>query len=274
LYYIYLPYVCVLALVMLAECYQKKRPGWWALVVLAAPVTTPYFIFKSRKAQGVVPFMIFLTTFTAVSASEIYLYNQMKETFKYAHLPPVTRQVIRISETLKTTTHRLDEALITLENMSKVESRKSEIKHTIDFIADLRVIIFQNQAAIKRMVKFTSDYESYFVKKELNWVYQVQIYYTNRNVVQHYKSLMVYLDDFEALLRYTYENFEAIDKIKDPKQLNNYDQYYLRYRRAVDSHNRQNVRRIEYQNRFLEKYPDIKAYLPGIRQTETFKLWQ
>ncbi len=242
--------------------------------MLAAPITTPYFIFKSRKTQGVVPFMIFLTTFTAVSASEIYLYSQMKEKFKYAHLPPITRQVVRFSETLKNTTRRLDDALVNLENMSKVESRKSELKSTIDFIGEVRIIMAQNQAAIKRMVKFTSDYKSYFVKKDLNWVYHIQLFYTNRNVVQHYKSLQLYLDDFEALLKYTYENFEAINKIKTAGQLRNYDEYYLRYRRAVDSHNRFNVKRIEFQNGFLEKYPNIKPYLPGARQTETFKLWE
>ena len=218
--------------------------------------------------------MIFLTTFTAVSASEIYLYSQMKEKFKYAHLPPITRQVVRFSETLKNTTHRLDQALVTLENMSKVESRKSELKSTIEFIGKLRIIMSQNQAAIKRMMKFTSDYKSYFVKKDLNWVYHIQLFYTNRNVVQHYKSLRIYLDDFEALLKYTYKNFEAINKIKTPAQLRNYDEYYLRYRRAVDAHNRFNVKRIEFQNSFLRKYPNIKAYLPGARQTETFKLWQ
>ena len=216
MYYIYLPYVCILALIIAVECHRKKRPKWWSLLVFAAPITTPYFIFKSRKTQGVVPFMIFLTTFTAVSASEIYLYSQMKEKFKYAHLPPITRQVVRFSETLKNTTHRLDQALVTLENMSKVESRKSELKSTIEFIGELRIIMSQNQAAIKRMMKFTSDYKSYFVKKDLNWVYHIQLFYTNRNVVQHYKSLRIYLDDFEALLKYTYKNFEAINKIKNP----------------------------------------------------------
>ena len=274
MYFIYLPYSLILAILMAVECYRRRRPKWWPLMVLVAPITTPYFIFKSRKTQGLVPFMIFLTTFTAVASSEIYLYAQMKEKSKYAHLPPITRQVVRFSETLKSTTQRLDQALVELENMSKVESRISELKNTIDFIGEVRIIISQNQAAINRMVKFTSDYKSYFVKKELNWVYHIQLFYTNRNVVQHYKSLMIYLNDFQALLRYTYANFESISKIKSPEELKNYDEYYLRYRRAVDSHNRLNVKRIQFQNTFLKKYPEIKPYLPGQRQTETFRLWE
>ncbi len=274
MYYIYLPFVLILSGLIFFECHRKKLPKWWAAVVLAAPVTTPYFIFKSMKARGVIPFMIFISCFTAVACSEFYLYLQMKEKMKYSHLPPLTRQVMRFSETLKSTTHRLDEALVTLEQMSKVESRIAELKSTIDFIAELRIIMSQNQAAIRRMVKFTTDYKSYFVKKELNWVYHIQLFYTNRNVINHYASLERYLDDFNALLVYTYNNFDNITKVKSKSHLKNYDEYYLRYRRAVDSHNRLNVNRIEFQNGFLSEYPDIRPYLPGERQTDTFKLWE
>ena len=274
LYYFYFPYALILSCCMLYECYKRKKPFWWAAVVLAAPVTTPYFIFKSRRSAGVILFMIFMTTFTAVTATEAYLYFQMKEKNKYAHLPPITRQVVRFSETLKNTTQRLDKALVTLEMMSKVESRVKELERTIDFIGELRIIMSQNQAAIRRMVKFTEDYETYFVKKDLNWVYHIRLFYTNRNVTMHYKSLIVYLDNFEALLKYTFDNFDNITKVKDEEALNNYDEYYLRYRRAVDSHNRLNVQRIEFQNEFLLQYPEIKPYLPAERQTDTFLLWE
>ena len=274
MYYIYFPFVLILSGLMFYECHRRRHPKWWAAVVLAAPVTTPYFIFKSRKSEGVILFMIFLTCFTAVAGAEFFIYSQMKEKNKYAHLPPLTRQVVRFSDTLKSTTHRLDKALVTLEQMSKVESRIAELKQTIEFIGELRIIMAQNQAAIKRMVKFTSDYKSYFVKKDLNWVYHLQLFYTNRNVVQHYESLERYLSDFDALLKYTYKNFDNITKAKSRTHLKNYDEYYLRYRRAVDSHNRLNVNRIEFQNSFLLKYPDIKPYLPGERQTETFRLWE
>jgi len=259
---------------MFWECHRKKLPKWWAAIVLAAPVTTPYFIFKSRKSQGVIPFMIFLSCMTAVAGSEFFLYLQMKEKMKYSHLPPITRQVMRFSETLKNSTQKLDKALVTLEGMSKVESRISEIKATIDFIADLRITMSQNQAAIQRMVKFTTDYKAYFIKKNLNWVYHTQLFYTNRNVINHYTSLQRYLDNFNALLVYTYKNFDNITKVKSRTHLKNYDEYYLRYRRAVDSHNRLNVNRIEFQNSFLLEHPDIKPYLPAERQTDTFRLWE
>jgi len=218
--------------------------------------------------------MIFISCFTAVAGSEFYLYLQMKEQMKYAHLPPLTRQVMRFSETLKSTTQRLDKALVTLEQMSKVQSRIAELKNTIDVIGELRITMSQNQAAIRRMVKFTTDYKAYFVKKELNWVYHLQLFYTNRTVINHYASLERYLDDFNALLVYTHNNFDNINKVRSRTHLKNYDEYYLRYRRAVDSHNRLNVKRIEFQNAFLSKYPDIRPYLPGERQTDTFRLWE
>lgn len=259
---------------MFFECSKKKHPRWWAAAVLLAPITTPYFIFKSRKSEGMVLFMIFLATFTGVSAFEFYTYAQMKEKNKYAHLPPITRQVIRLSDDLKQTTLNLDKALVTLEQVSKVESRLKELKDTIDFIGTLRIIMDENQSSIARFVKLTTDYKVYFVKKGLNWVYQIQLFYTNRNVVLHYKSLGAYLDNFEALLTYSYTNFYNIKEAKSKEHLKNYDEYYIRYRRAVDSHNRFNVQRIEFQNEFLRKYPDIKPYLPGKRQTETFKLWE
>lgn len=193
---------------------------------------------------------------------------------KHLQLPPVTRQMIQLSEELKLSTEKLDNALVKLESLSKVQSRINEIKKTIEFIHQLRSIMIENQEAIKRLVKYTSDYKSFFDRKDLFWVFNIQKFYNDRNVIQHYKSLETYLDSFEDLLKYTHINFYNITEHKSKEQLNNYDEYYMRYRRAVDSHNRFNVKRINFQNSFLEKYPDVKPYLPGERQTETFKLWE
>ena len=101
-----------------------------------------------------------------------------------------------------------------LEELSKVESRITEIKTTIDFIEDLRGIIARNQDAVDRFVKFTSDYKSYFVKNQLNWVYHIQEFYTSREVRLHFNSLGDYLDNFEAVLKFAYENFDAINDAK------------------------------------------------------------
>jgi len=258
---------------MLYECYQKDHPRWWALMVLFAPVTTPYFIFKSRKKSGIIIFMIFLSTFTTVGGIELFLYSNYMGKNKYSHLPFVTRQMIQFSEQLKLSTLKLDHSLVKLEKLSKVESRIDELKNTIEFIDLTRNIMNENQKAIHQLVKHASDYKSFFVKKDLSWVFNIQKFYNNRNVTQHYKSLQKYLDDFEGLLKYTYINFYNITELKSEEHLKNYDEFYLKYRRAVDAHNRFNIKRIDFQNSFLENYPDVRPYLPGERQTETFKLW-
>jgi len=258
---------------MFWECRSKKRPVWWALMVLFAPVTTPWFIFQSRKASGIIIFMVFLTSFSAVGGTQFYLYTNYMEKNKYSDLPPVTRHMIRIAEELKASTVKFDQALVKLEGLSKVESRIHEIKNTIDFIYKVREIEIENKNAIFRLEKYLDDYKDFFIKQDLEWLFYIHEFYDNHNVVQHYKSLKKYLDSFEALLRYTYTNFYNIDELKTPEHLQNYDQYYLKYRRDVDSHNIFNVKRINYQNKFLKEHPEVKPYLPGKRQTETFKLW-
>ena len=48
-------------------------------MVLFAPITTPWFIFKSRKASGIILFIVFLMTFAAVGGTEFFLYTKYKE---------------------------------------------------------------------------------------------------------------------------------------------------------------------------------------------------
>jgi hypothetical protein len=259
---------------MFYECSSKTLPKWWPVMVFFAPITTPYFIFKSRKESGIILFMIFLTTFSAVAGAEIFLYANFMEKNKYSQMAPVTRQMIQLSEELKISTLKLDHDLVKLEAISKVESRIHEIKKTIEFIDGLRITLVENQDAIARLVKYTSDFKQFFAGQDMAWVIHLQKFYNNRAVVQHNKSLGKYLDNFESLLKYTYVNFYYITEHKSPEHLKNYDEYYIRYRRAVDSHNRFNVKRLDFQNAFLKKYPDLKPFLPGERQTDTFRLWE
>ena len=243
-------------------------------MVLLAPITSPYFIFKSRRESGLVFFMIFLASFSAVGASEFLLFKNYMEKNKYSHLSPLVIQMIRLSEELKGSTLKFDTALVKLETLSKVESRVLEIKNTIEFIGELKTIMVENKDAIQRLEKFTEDYKQSFQGRDLEWVIHIHNFYNDRAVIQHYNSLEKYLFSFQELLEYVYENFLNITEMKSEEHQKNYDEYYMRYRRAVDSHNRFNVRRIEFQNSYLKQYPDIRPYLPGERQTETFRLWR
>jgi hypothetical protein len=149
-----------------------------------------------------------------------------------------------------------------------------KLEQTIVFIGELRQSMRDNQAAIKQMVEFVEKHKDFFTQKDLQWVYEINRFYNNRIVIAHFKSLKNYLDNFETLLRFCYRNFDAITKAESITHLKNYDQYYLRYRRAVDAHNKFNVKRLEFQNAFIKRYPEIKAYLPAKRQTEAFRLWE
>lgn len=259
---------------MFLECKRRSLPKWWAAIVFAAPVITPYFIFKSRKGHSLILLMIFLVCFSLVTAGEIFIHSKMKAKYKYAKLPPVTRQFIRYSEILKQSTQSLDNDIVKLEQQSGVHSKLDKLGQTIVFIGELRQVMCDNQAAIKQIIEFVENHGDFFTQKDLQWVYEIKRFYNNRIVIAHFKSLESYLDNFETLLRFCYRNFDAITKAESTIHLKNYDEYYLRYRRAVDSHNRFNVKRIQFQNDFIKRYPEIKEYLPAKRQTEAFRLWE
>lgn len=274
MYYIYFPFIFILSGLVFFECKRGSLPKWWAAIVFAAPVTTPYFIFKSRKGHSLILLMIFLVCFSLVTAGEIFIHSKMKAKYKYAKLPPVTRQLIRYSEILKQTTHNLDNDLVKFEHESKVHSKIDKLEQTIVFISELRQARYDNQAAIKQIVEFVENHGDFFTQKDLQWVYEIKRFYSNRIVIAYFKSLENYWDSFETLLRFCYRNLDAITKAKSIIHLKNYDEYYLRYRRAVDSHNRFNVKRIQFQNDFIKRYPEIKEYLPAKRQTEAFRFWE
>jgi len=273
-YYIYFSFIFILSGLVFFECKRRSLPKWWAAIVFAAPVTTPYFILKSGTERRLSLLIIWGVCFSLVMTGEIFIYSKMKTKYNYVHLPPVTRQLIRYSEILKQTTHNLDNDLVELEQQSKVQSKVDKLKQTIVFIGELHQSMHDNQAAIKQMVEFVENHRDFFIRKDLQWVYEINRFYNNRIVIAHFKSLENYLDNFETLLRFCYRNFDAITKAESTIHLKNYDEYYLRYRRAVDSHNRFNVKRIEFQNAFIKRYPEIKAYLPAKRQTEAFRLWE
>lgn len=269
----YFPYVLVLAFVFVVYFIRNKYPVSWALVILAAPITVPYYILKTNREKGVIYVMLFLSTFSAVAAGEIILYSIKKEEMKYAGMPPIKRQMVQLTENLKNSTRKLDQAILQLEEMSKVESSVDKIKETIDYIDYVRVLLENNQEAVSMLVEYVKNYSSYFEQKNINWVSKIDKYYKSPSVIKHHETLKKYLNEFEDLLQYTLRNFYEITVLKQPKARKNYDHYYLEYRRAVDRHNKYNVRRIEFQNQFLKENPSLKKYLPGERQTDSFRIW-
>ncbi len=272
MFYIYFPYVLVLSLVLLYEFVEKKKSKLWALIIFFAPVTTPYYIFKTRKEEGLIWIMIFLATFSAVVAAEITLYTFKSEKLKYSDRPPVVRKALRMADELKKTTKEFDLAIIELEQRSRILSGMDKIKETAEYIESVRLIGNTNKAIVLELINYIHNYRSYYSKKDVKWVFQIEEYYKNHAIQMHLDSLGEYLDSFETLLLFSYKNFYMISELENPKALRNYDAYYLQYRRAAEKYSKYNLLRNEYQKQFIQNYPEIKVYLPGVRQTDVFNV--
>jgi len=271
-FYIYFPYVFLLSLLLLFECMEKKRSKIWALIVFFAPVTAPYYIFRARKEEGITWIMIFLATFSAVIAGETALYTIKKEKMKYYDKPPIIRQVLRIADALQETTEKFDSAIIELEEMSRIVSGLDKIKETAEYIDTVRLAGEANKAMVSKLINYIENYRSYYQKKNVQWVFQIEEYYKSDAIRLHLSSLEDYLSAFEDLLLFSYKNFYKISELEDPKTLKNYDAYYLLYRRAAEKFSKYNMQRTQYQNQFVRAHPKIEIYLPGARQTDVFSI--
>lgn len=225
-----------------------------------------------KKEEGITWIMIFLASFSAVVATEIALYSFKKEKLKYSAHPPIVRQTLRVADTLKQATEKFDSAIIELEQMSRLLSGLGKIGDTIDYIVVVRLAGEKNKAMVLKIRNDIETYRAYYNKKDIQWIFQIEEYYQNDVIRLHLDSLEGYLDAFEDLLVFAYKNFYKIAELEDPTSLRNYDAYYLSYRRASEKFSKYNLRRNEYQARFIQEHPKIEAYLPGTRQTDVFSI--
>ncbi|MBI9089187.1 MAG: hypothetical protein JEZ12_08225 [Desulfobacterium sp.] len=273
MYYLYFPYALVVSSLFLIFSIVKKTPVWWPLVVLLAPVTAPYYFFKASQTHRVLFMMLFCLSFVLVGAGEGYIYIQDKINFKYADYSPVGRQLVQLSKQLKKSTIALDEAIEKLEMMSKVESTRTGIGESLAYIGTVQARRIENKGDIERFLAFTRDYRGVLEKEGADTLLILESYYSDPAVVTHLESLADYLPAFEELLRYTVDNFRNID-LKSSKHRENYDAYYMKYRRKVDRHNTLITKRIRYRDALVAKHPEIEYYLPTIHQTDVLKMWE
>lgn len=189
------------------------------------------------------------------------------------NVPPILKEMLRLNEDVKKTTIEIYNASGKLDSISMVQSRITDIKTTIGLIQNMRELVKENQDAIDRLILFAEEHETYFYRKNLDWIFAVRDFYTDRNVIHHHESRSNYLKAFEKLLTYTYENFQNIMELQSKQHMMTYDAYYHLYRTAADSHNRFNRKRISFQKEFVNKYPEVSPFLPGGHHTESFKFW-
>lgn len=273
MYYLYFPYALVVSSLFLIFSIRKKTPVWWALVVLLAPVTAPYYFFKASRGYRAVFTTLFCLSFVLVGAGEGYLYFQEKTDFKSSHFSPVGRQLVQLSKKLRKSTLALDKAIQKLEMLSKVESTRTGIGETLTYIGTVQVRRMENRGDIDRFLAFTRDYRNILEKEGADTLLSMEAYYSSAVVVSHLESLEDYLPAFEELLRYTFDNFRDIE-LRSSKHRENYDAYYMKYRRKVDRHNTFCTKRIQYRNALVHRQPELEYFLPTIHQTEFLRLWE
>lgn len=254
------------------ECRKHKQAGWWpALVFLMPPAALP-LIFKTRKKKAGLLSAVVLLSFITCLGSEIFLYTSRAER-KPDILPPIIKQMLVLNENIKKTTEDIYAASEKLDGISMVQSRITDVKTAIDLIGELRHRVDENQKAIEELLEFIEDHGEFVRRKNLAWVFAIKDFYLDHDVIQHHKSRDNYLASFETLLKYTHANFQNIMELKSRRHMKSYDVYYLRYRRAADSHNRFNKKRITFQSAYVKSHPEVSPFLPGAHQMGKFKFW-
>ena len=273
MFYLYFSYVLIVSCSLYSFFVRKKKPVWWAIFSFFAPVTAPYFFFKASLKKRFIFTIFFYLGLVLVCGGEFYLFSKEKVEFKLANYSPAARHMIQLSDELKNSTAEFDNAIKELESMSKVVSKPTGIAEALSFIGTVRVKMIKNRSDVKQFIAFSKDYKAVLEKEGFDDIFFMEDFFTNPVVVVYLKSLEDYLESFETLLNYTLDNFNNIEA-KSPVHIQNYDAYYMKYRQAVDRHNRLCVKRIEFQKTIVEKHPGLEQYLPTMIQTDFLKLWE
>ncbi|MFH1152557.1 MAG: hypothetical protein V1793_01975 [Pseudomonadota bacterium] len=267
-YYLYVPYVVILSIWVFMDSRKHGIPRWWSLLVLASPVTVLVYAFMSRPANWKKSLIFCLVSMVAMGVGGYALEARSRSgAIHISNYSPEATELMELATTLRDVTDKMDRAVDRLEELSRVESKLQNMGETVQLIGEMKVLIIQHRNAEISLIRFAGNNQSLLEREGLGWLLSIKTYYENRVVIHHMEVLEEYLEDFEALLNYIIGNFREIE-MRTPKYIQNYDAYYLSYRRAVDRHNAINIRRVQYQDAMLKKYPELKLYLPSIRQVK------
>ena len=229
--------------------------------------------FKIKKGKGTIWAIIFLVILSMGFGGGIFFYMSKKNKSPYDNLPPIIKKIIVLNEDIETTTIDIYNTSGKLSGISMVLSRITDIESAIKLIGNLRQLVEKNNTAIDGLIEFIDSKTDFIHRKNLSWVFAIKDFYMDHNVMQHHKSRVNYLAAFETLLKYTHKNFKNIMELQSQQHMKGYDVYYMRYRRAADSHNRFNKKRVAFQTAFVEEHPEVNPFLPGAHQTGPFKFW-
>ncbi len=271
MYYIYFPYVLILAMTMAGICRKQEKSLWWAVVVFFAPVTTPYFIVKSEKQPPGKWISLFVFTFLLVLGAEGFIWFTEYKQYRFNTLNPVDRTAVRITRVIEANVAEMNEIMRVLDVRNTVASGKREIVTSKASIKRAKILIRQSHKATKQFIIFVTDYGPYFQKTRQEWVLQLRNFYKNKHMIKYYATTQQYLDEFERLLNYVQAHFEQIRSRKS-QEMQNYDQYFIRYRHGLNIYQKYSDERMKVQTALIKKYPELKKYLPGRAQTKAVSI--
>lgn len=272
MFYIYFSFAFIAAAVVYMDSEKQQMPRWWSIIVFFAPVTMVYYIIKTRQKKSLIPITAFVVVFILVGIGESFLYSRVKNEIIYASYSPKAREILEFTDNLKYSVKQLNDLILQLDDMSRVDSTPEKMNEVLDFMVTIQSQIEKTHKAVQRFVLVVNDYRDLLIEEKFDWMFKIEGYYNEPVVVKYLKNLSAYIEAFSELLRYTSENFQGVAS-KDPVTLSNYDQYYMNYVRALESNNTIDVSRMQFQHDFLIHAPKLEPYLPTILQKRFVDIW-
>ncbi len=254
-------------------CSKQEKNLSWAAATFFAPIITPYFIIKSGQKQPAKWIILFAVTFLLMVAAEGFLWNKAYKKTQFAHLNPVERTALRLTQAIQKNIEKSKEVMQSIDIKNTVASGKKEIIITKELISQANDLIRREEMLTKKFALLVTNYGSYFQKTHQNWAIELRNFYKSKTMTKHYEMTNNYLSNFEKLLNYTQSNFDAI-RSKRSKEMKSYDQYFIRYRRGLDYYQSYSDQRMKIQKKLVAKYPNLAPYLPGRAQTKAVNLWE
>ncbi len=273
MYYIYLPYVLILAILTAILCRKQQKSLAWVGAVFLAPIITPYFIIKSERPQAAKWIVWFIISFILMITAEGFLWYRAYKENSFDRLNPIERTTVRLTQAIEENTAKLNKVMQTLDIKNNVASGKKEILIARDLISQANVLMKRGEMLTKKFVLFTTNYGPYFQKRKQLWAIELRNFYKSKSMAKYYATTHEYLNNFEQLLNYSQKHFDQI-RSKKAKAMKSYDQYFIRYRRGLNHYQLYSDRRMKVQKALVKKYPRLKPYLPEKSQTRAVKLWE
>lgn len=272
MFYIYFIFSLIAAIFVYIDSTKQQMPRWWSAVIFFAPVTMIYYIIKTRQKKSLIPITLFVLIFVLVGAGESFLYTRIKDKIIYSNYSDTAKEILEFANELEYSVKQLNDLTLELEGMNSIDSSPAKIDEVLSFVYTMRQMLKENDRSVKEFILVINDYRDILIQEHFERLLKIEEYYKQPVVIKYLNNLDLYLEAFAGILKYTGENSQEIrDRV--PMYIKNYDGYYMNYVRALESHNRIDVARMQFQHNFLLHYPELKPYLPTILQTRFVNIW-